>query len=173
MKSHKTCFKCNATRSIDEFYRHPMMADGRLGKCKICTRLDMAAHRARKKGDKEWVQRERARCVEKQKKYQRRYEENHPERMAARRALSNAVVRGAVKKPSRCDTCGKRKNVRDIHGHHTDYSKPLDVMWLCARCHTDQHRKERSWLSREQVDAAVANGGAPVLTQRSSNRPAP
>lgn len=34
--------------------------------------------------------------------------------------------------------CGTDKNV---HGHHHDYSKPLDVEWLCSTCHGIEHRK--------------------------------
>jgi len=159
----KTCFKCGATRPTSEFYRHPRMADGHLGKCKICTRLDVAANRAGKSKDQKWLARERARCVAKQGAYRLRYKEMYPERVSARTALSNAITRGKIKKPLRCDVCGFKGAARQIQGHHGDYSKPLDVMWLCARCHADQHRKERQWLSREDIDKAVRNGGAPVL----------
>lgn len=40
----KTCFKCNTEKELDEFYKHPMMADGHLNKCKVCTRSDNAIH---------------------------------------------------------------------------------------------------------------------------------
>lgn len=40
MDSLKTCFKCGLTKSALEFYRHPMMADGRLGKCVDLERPD-------------------------------------------------------------------------------------------------------------------------------------
>lgn len=30
----KTCFKCGESLDEDQFYKHPAMADGRLGKCK-------------------------------------------------------------------------------------------------------------------------------------------
>lgn len=37
----KKCFKCDTEKSLDEFYKHKGMADGRLNKCKDCTRADV------------------------------------------------------------------------------------------------------------------------------------
>jgi uncharacterized Zn finger protein (UPF0148 family) len=36
-----------------------------------------------------------------------------------------------------CSQCGAAKAER----HHHDYSKPLDVVFLCRRCHTIWHRE--------------------------------
>lgn len=41
-----------------------------------------------------------------------------------------------VKQP--CERCGAAEN---IHAHHEDYSKPLDVNWLCVPCHAQRHRE--------------------------------
>ena len=38
----KTCFKCHLTLPLSEFYHHPRMKDGHLGKCKECTKKDVA-----------------------------------------------------------------------------------------------------------------------------------
>src|SRR5690242_372263 len=45
----KTCFKCGRLLPLDDFYRHPMMADGHLGKCKRCTRRDVQENYANKR----------------------------------------------------------------------------------------------------------------------------
>ena len=42
----KRCFKCGGRFPRSEFYRHPSMGDGLLGKCKGCTKKDAAAQEA-------------------------------------------------------------------------------------------------------------------------------
>lgn len=35
-----------------------------------------------------------------------------------------------------CEVCASKVN---IQMHHENYSKPLEVNWLCVECHTDLH----------------------------------
>jgi len=49
-----------------------------------------------------------------------------------------AKERGEIVKPARCQCCNGKK---DIQAHHKDYSRPLDVQWLCRSCHKKNHRK--------------------------------
>lgn len=37
-----------------------------------------------------------------------------------------------------CEVCGSSKK---INAHHEDYSKPLEVIWLCSRHHGERHRE--------------------------------
>ena len=47
-----------------------------------------------------------------------------------------AVESGKIEKPKYCNCCGQEK---ELHGHHKDYEKPLDVIWLCPACHHFLH----------------------------------
>ena len=55
----------------------------------------------------------------------------------ARQLLMKAVADGILTRPEFCSKCG-RSDLR-ICGHHHDYSKPLDVEWLCSSCHSSGH----------------------------------
>lgn len=56
---------------------------------------------------------------------------------AAREEFAAARKCGAVTPALACECCD-RTGVR-IHGHHTDYARPLSVMWLCTDCHRLAH----------------------------------
>lgn len=51
--------------------------------------------------------------------------------------LNYNIRRGNITKPDECQICGSRNG--NIHGHHDDYAKPLDVIWCCSKCHSDIH----------------------------------
>lgn len=74
-------------------------------------------------------------------------------RYKLRRACANAVHRaikaGRLVRPDRCERCGedpgKAKDGRPlVQAHHEDYSRPLEVRWLCTLCHALEHRKQES-----------------------------
>lgn len=54
----------------------------------------------------------------------------------ARTTLIKAVKSGKVQRPTCCSACGSGYRVQ---GHHPDYSKPLQVVWLCSDCHLLLH----------------------------------
>ncbi len=58
------------------------------------------------------------------------------EKIRVRLSLRYAVKKGLIEKKP-CEKCG---NVRS-QGHHIDYKKPLDVIWLCQKHHSEVHRK--------------------------------
>jgi predicted Fe-S protein YdhL (DUF1289 family) len=66
----------------------------------------------------------------------RKYRAEHPEKRRAHSILQEAVAAGRVQR-GLCEVCGAEKT----HGHHDDYSKPLEVRWLCHKHHMELHRK--------------------------------
>jgi|HubBroStandDraft_4_1064222.scaffolds.fasta_scaffold00050_17 ribosomal protein S27AE len=68
--------------------------------------------------------------------YNRLWKERYPERILAHRQLAAAIKARTIKKPKNCQECGRRAR---INGHHTDYNKPLEVKWLCGKCHLAEH----------------------------------
>jgi len=65
--------------------------------------------------------------------YYAHWYQTHPSETATKRILAKAVKSGAIIKPLNCQICGR--NHTRIYGHHSDYSNPLDVIWLCGSCH--------------------------------------
>ena len=63
-----------------------------------------------------------------------------PYKQIARIALFHAIQIGKIIRPEECSVCHKKIKVE---GHHPDYSKPLEVIWMCRRCHFDLHKKLR------------------------------
>lgn len=65
------------------------------------------------------------------------YKEMFPEKLKARQQLNDALAAGKVIKLP-CEACGNTKS----EAHHSDYSKPLSVTWLCRTCHREVHKDE-------------------------------
>jgi len=139
----KRCFKCDTEKPLSDFYRHPKMADGRLGKCIECTKRDVMQHRAAN--------------LDRIREYDRARYRSTPYRQAqlrelgrrvrpANRALSNAIRDGVVVRPDACWHCGSTGR---IEGHHVHYSFPLEVVWLCISCHRKVHRQQMLMEARE------------------------
>lgn len=93
----------------------------------------------------EWQLRYRLAHLESAAEYNRQYKRKNsakisakerakfPEKVAARQAVWRAIYRtGKLVRPSICESCGKPCRPE---AHHDDYSKWLEVRWLCRSCH--------------------------------------
>lgn len=77
------------------------------------------------------------------------------QRIVARLKLNAAIRSGKIKRQP-CEVCG----AEPAEGHHPDYSRPLDVVFLCPQHHRELHQAERmvegsqdrtGWLFPEMV----------------------
>lgn len=71
-----------------------------------------------------------------------------------------AIKFGILKRPDSCEKCGiaperTSKGRAQIHGHHhRGYDHPLDVMWLCPKCHSQEDRANVKQLWAKRRDNA-------------------
>jgi len=149
----KTCFKCHKEKELTEFYKHPQMKDGRVNKCKECNCNDVQLNRLDKL--EQYTIYEKERNIQPHRRKARRdyqktdagkiahsnanktYQENYPNRKQASTIARNAIRDGKLTRGTSCVKC---ESTNKIEGHHCDYTKPLDLMWLCEPCHKQWHR---------------------------------
>jgi len=63
-----------------------------------------------------------------------RYRERHRDRHLAHKAVQTAIARGYLSRRP-CEVCGSAES----HAHHDDYSRKLEVRWLCHSHHMELH----------------------------------
>lgn len=150
MENAKICIKCLVERPREEFYQHPRMRDGRLNKCKACQRADVATARRAKPDYYRAYDAKRAMRPDRvamRRDYQRRrpdvvsankraWQARNPLKRQAHIIVGNALRDGKIARPERCDCC---QQAVKLQAHHTHYSHPLWLAWLCSRCHRLVH----------------------------------
>jgi hypothetical protein len=61
----------------------------------------------------------------------------------SRYAYSEAKRLGLLSSPNVCSVCSlSNESGRAIEGHHKNYHRPFDVIWLCKKCHAEEHKKQ-------------------------------
>lgn len=133
----KKCFKCEEVKPLNAFYRHKMMSDGRLGKCKDCTKADTKKNRENKL--EYYREYDRKRGCRHAKGYGERYYRSSPIKGQAHNRASRAERKGLIERPDSCEQCGSSRF--KLHAHHDDYLKQLNVRWLCPGCHHQWHAR--------------------------------
>lgn len=141
MELLQICIACGKAKTLNDYYKHPQMANGHVGKCKDCCKLN--THINYRKNLKYYAKYDHQRQQEKKRKlkkleYQRRRRALQPEIYKANMAVSNAIRDGRLKKQP-CEKCGSKR----VQAHHDDYSKPLKVKWFCYACHLYHHGKNK------------------------------
>lgn len=69
------------------------------------------------------------------------------------RAYANTYQSRGKLQAQPCQCCGSNQSVEK---HHNDYSRPLDVEWLCRKCHKAEHTQNVARLTIIETKGAVA-----------------
>ena len=141
------CKGCAMDKPITDFYEKFYKNLGKtysLNFCKDCVKANERARYHQKMKDPKWAMKERERgvikvCSPAGMSRLRRSRKENPERYRAYNILNRALRAGKIVKPDLCQKC---REPGRLHGHHSDYSKPLEVDWLCAKCHSELRIKK-------------------------------
>lgn len=132
------CRRCKHREYMRDYYRRPGKAE---------KQKEAAARRYRENAEqiRERVARYRQENIEQIREYDRArsYRGAPLEKRRARKAVFKAVERGELV-PQPCEICAADGVLHDgrrmVQAHHDDYSRPLEVRWLCTQHHGETHR---------------------------------
>lgn len=83
---------------------------------------------------KQWRLKHREQYLDCHNKYQKTYRKNHREIIKAQQITQRILI------DSKCSSCG---SIENLERHHIDYSRPLEVVTLCLKCHVLTHKLYR------------------------------
>jgi hypothetical protein len=169
----KKCFKCSATKHIDEFYKHPQMGDGHLNKCKDCTKRDSSMNKTETRkcficgmdfmANKNEVKRRGggAKTCSRKCYYKRLnilLEEKYP--VKTNYYTIHNWVEKKLGKPQECSGCGRNDNRRyewaNISGKYLQDTS--DWKRLCKKCHHELDEiSEKAWYKRRTGEHSPKN----------------
>ena len=107
-----------------------------------------------KDSNRKWIEKNRGEKREYLRTYMQKWRKNNPEKardltmkwrvmnrekFKVEQCLQRAVKNGQVKKEDSCSRCN---SIGKVMAHHEDYTKPLDIIWLCPLCHVQHHRNK-------------------------------
>lgn len=80
--------------------------------------------------------------------------------------VEKAIKKGIITINEKCEKCGATKTFSDerrgVQAHHDDYNEPLEIRWLCQKCHHDWHKennpKEIKAIPASQTVDVVCGG---------------
>ena len=129
----RTCCKCHQEKPIEDFILNKSKLLGHEYICRECSRIRETVRAKTLKRINQvarWHQSERGKMMDKERRLLRR------DKIRAKNMLNYLVEQGIIKRQP-CEVCGNGNG----QGHHPDYSKPLEVIWLCQTHHSEKHRE--------------------------------
>lgn len=158
MGQTKVCSECGQEKPLSEFNKRRSNPDGLQNRCRDCfSRYNKARYCADPQRFKDGVRKYREENLENVFATRMEMCETNPCEKNAREAVNLAVKLGYIERPDHCFGCGKRDSESRVTAHHHDYTKPLEIIWVCSTCHRqlDANRREREGLSRFGKGRAV------------------
>lgn len=145
----KKCSECGRVLPISEFNKLRRSKDGHQDRCRDCfSRYNKKRYAENREQVKETVRKYRQENPQNDLETRLKACSKNPCRKNAWMAVDAALKAGVLVKPDRCSGCGAEPTGRGLEAHHHSYEKPLEVVWLCTKCHRalDAQRRMREGL---------------------------
>lgn len=139
----KFCWKCKLERPIECFAKDKSRKDGLNSRCRSCQKGQWERFYDENKGtlsSKRKPAKKTEKWRAKMRRAARRRYEKFPKQIKAKRSVQTAIENGTLVR-GECEWSSGECNGR-IEGHHCDYNKPLEVMWLCIFHHKKWHKEQ-------------------------------
>ncbi len=133
----RICGHCKIEKDLEDFPRSKSRYLGRGYWCTVCRRQYDREHDKkpeRKEASRQYQKSEQGRLTI-NKRLRLDYRQNK-HKYTAKRLVEEKIRNGTMIKTP-CIKCGDKRSL----GHHPDYAKPLEVIWLCQKHHSEVHRE--------------------------------
>lgn len=155
-KSRRVCKKCASKANMEwaKSNKEKVLKNAkkfRENNQTICKKRSLDHYYANKWKYREWREKNKDKCRQYSKKYRERNLEIVRERKRehekkyrkvkvveykARKEVHRALKKGVLEKAKSCRICGLEKK---LEAHHMDYTRPLEITWVCSLCHGGIH----------------------------------
>lgn len=163
MTTSKKCSKCGMTKPLTDYYKDKQNKSGLKGACKTCINLYSKQYwrdhteKARER-DRRWSRKPLSKLSIHRRMAKYRSKEENLVKVRARHLVGSRVRRGSIIKPDTCSICHEKVPRRNLHAHHSDYTKPLEFIWVCSlgkregpSCHALLEREHHGLQQREST----------------------
>lgn len=133
----KKCPYCGLEKNLEEFKKDKRRSDGRATECKKCANKSYSKYQKVTRNIHcnrllNWRKKNREHVNA--QAYSYTLTELGKIKKSAHQKVYHAIKIGKLNKQP-CEICGKK-----AHAHHEDYSKPLEITWLCRTHHAERHQ---------------------------------
>lgn len=166
----KKCAECGRELALTEFNKNRNSKDGHQDRCRECfSRYNRERYLKNREKTKRMVKEYKEANPRKVFETRMKSFSKNPSEERLRKLVQAAMKCGELVNPGVCSGCGCTSEERRIEAHHYDYSKPLDVIWVCTPCHRQLDARRRI----HEGKSPFGHGGNIIDMSTANNLPTP
>jgi len=131
------CSSCVEIKDSKQFNKNRSKPNGLQDQCRKCQNKSCRKYNTSKKGaESKYLYGKKYRLTDSAKQSAKRSMNKYKNALLSRYLFSRAIIEKRIERVDVCELCASTNKVQ---GHHSDYDQPLNVRWLCPKCHSEWH----------------------------------